>query len=66
MARFYGRRALKSRKQRLPARAVNGREWSLNVLDDGTLLMPNALLSSDKNFVRFPRAFAASSGVSLA
>jgi hypothetical protein len=45
---------------------VNGREWSLNVLDDGTLLMPNALLSSDKNFVRFPRAFAASSGVSLA
>ena len=32
---------------------LNGREWSLNVLKDGTLLMPNALLASDKNFVRY-------------
>lgn len=29
---------------------LNGREYSLNVLDDGTLLMPNALLGSDKNY----------------
>lgn len=32
---------------------LNGREWSLNVLEDSTLLMPNALLASDKNFVRY-------------
>ena len=38
---------------------LNGREWSVNVLEDGTLLMPNALLSSDKNFVRW--AFSPSS-----
>ena len=29
---------------------LDGREYSLNVLDDGTLLMPNALLASDKNY----------------
>ena len=27
-----------------------GREWSLNVLADGTILAPNALLSADRNF----------------
>jgi hypothetical protein len=35
---------------------LNGREWSINVLNDGTLLMPNALLPTDKNFVR-PREY---------
>ena len=29
---------------------LNGREWSLNVLADGTILAPNALLSADRNF----------------
>ena len=26
---------------------MHGREWALNVLSDGTLLMPNAILSAD-------------------